>query len=187
MADPDVTAQVPTAGASGRMVVLGRLLGVFGVRGELRLQSYTSPPEAVLDYPALHAATARGQWQPFRFAGGRRQGEFWLVRIEGVNDRDAAAAWTLREVAVPRATLPPPGPGEYYLDDLPGLEAVTLGGKSLGRVSHLVDTPAHPVMVVASPTAQDDKPGEIWVPVVRQHVRAVDIDAGRVTVDWEEE
>ena len=173
---------------AGRMVVLGRLLGVFGVRGELRLQSYTSPPGAVLDYPALHAATAGGQWQPFRFAGGRAQGEYWLVRIEGVNDRDAAAAWTLREVGVPRATLPPPGPGEYYLDDLPGLEVVTLGGSSLGRVSHLVDTPAHPVMVVVAASKDPDaKPGEVWVPVVRQHVRGVDLDAGRVTVEWEEE
>ena len=192
MADPDVTAQVPAAGAHGRMVVLGRLLGVFGVRGELRLQSFTSPPEAVLGYPALHAATARGQWQPFRFAGGRRQGEFWLVRIEGVTDRDAAAAWALRDVAVPRSTLPPPGPGEYYLDDLPGMEVVTLGGVPLGKVSHLVDTPAHPVMVVVAPsTGGDDRSRdsrrEFWVPVVRRHVRGVDVDAGRMTVDWEEE
>ena len=163
------------------MVVLGRLLGVFGVRGELRLQSFTSPPEAVLKYPSLYAATPRGEWQPFRFAGGRRQGEFWLVRLEGVQDRDAAAAWALREVAVPRAALPPPAPGEYYLDDLPGLEVVTLS------VSHLVDTPANTLMVVVSAAAAEDgKPGEIWVPVVRQHVRAVNLDAGQVTVDWEE-
>jgi len=188
MAGPEVAAQVPTAGASGRMVVLGRLLGVFGVRGELRLQSYTSPPGAVLEYSALHAATPRGGWQPFRFSGARRQGEFWLVSIEGVGDRDAAAAWALREVAVPRSVLPPPGPGEYYLDDLPGLEAVTVAGKALGRVSHLVDTPAHPVMVVLGVSASaDGKPRETWVPVVRQHVRGVDLDAGRVTVDWEEE
>ncbi|MFM7066141.1 MAG: ribosome maturation factor RimM [Gammaproteobacteria bacterium] len=187
MAGPDVAAQVPHPGPAGRMVVLGRLLGVFGVRGELRLQSFTSPPEAVLGYPALHAATASGGWQPFRFAGGRRQGEFWLVRIEGVTDRDAAAAWALREVAVPRATLPPPGPGEYYLDDLPGMEVVTSMGKVLGRVSHLVDTPAHPVMLVVGSNDQSDKPRETWVPVVRQHVRGVDLDAGRVMVDWEEE
>jgi 16S rRNA processing protein RimM len=169
------------------MVVLGRLLGVFGVRGELRLQSFTSPPEAVLKYPSLYAATPRGEWQPFRFAGGRRQGEFWLVRLEGVQDRDAAAAWALREVAVPRSALPPPAPGEYYLDDLPGLEVVTSGGRSLGKVSHLVDTPANTLMVVVSAAAAEDgKPGEIWVPVVRQHVRAVNLDAGQVTVDWEE-
>ena len=80
-----------------------------------------------------------------------------------------------------------PAPGEYYLDDLPGLEVVTLGGRSLGRVSHLVDTPAHTLMVVVSaPVGEDDKPGETWVPVVRQHVRAVNLDAGQVTVDWEE-
>ncbi len=186
MAGPVAAAQVPTAGALGRMVVLGRLLGVFGVRGELRLQSYTSPPGAVLEYPALHAATPRGEWQPFRFAGARRQGEFWLVRIEGVGDRDAAASWALREVAVPRSVLPPPGPGEYYLDDLPGMEVVTLGGRALGTVSHLLDTPAHPLMVVVAAGDEEDKPRETWVPVVRQHVRGVDLDAGRVTVDWEE-
>jgi ribosomal 30S subunit maturation factor RimM len=66
------------------------------------------------------------------------------------------------------------------------LEVVTLGGRSLGKVSHLVDTPANTLMVVAAAVGEDGKPGEIWVPVVRQHVRAVNLDAGQVTVDWEE-
>ena len=62
-----------------------------------------------------------------------------------------------------------------------------MGGRSLGKVSHLVDTPANTLMVVVSAAAAEDgKPGEIWVPVVRQHVRAVNLDAGQVTVDWEE-
>ena len=182
-AAPAVPANVAASPPSGRMVVLGRLLGVFGVRGELRLQSFTSPSDAVLKYPALYAATPQGGWQPFRFAGGRPQGEFWLVKIEGVQDRDVVATWTLREVAVPRAALAPPGPGESYLDDLPGMEGTTLDGTLLGRVSHLVDTPIHPIMVVVK--GEGEAAVEAWVPVVRQHVRAVDLTSGRVTVDWD--
>jgi len=155
--------------------------------GGVRVRALSSPPGEVVEESWLCADAPRGGGRAVRFAGGGRAGEFWLVRLEGVQDRDAAAAWALREVAVPRSALPPPAPGEYYLDDLPGLEAVTLGGKVLGRVSHLVDTPANTVMVVVTPANEEGKPGEIWVPVVRQHVRAVSLDAGQVTVDWEEE
>lgn len=171
-----------------RMVVLGRLTGVFGVRGELKLQSYTAPPGALVKYTGLHAATAQGTWQPFRIAGSRSQGsagsEHWLVRIEGVTDRDVAAQWAQRDVGVPRESMPPLGPGEYYLDDLPGMAVVTTQGVSLGRVSHLVDTPAHPVMAVVG---EGEGAKEHWVPVVRPHVVAVDVATGRVTVDWDPE
>ncbi|HET9694160.1 MAG TPA: ribosome maturation factor RimM, partial [Steroidobacteraceae bacterium] len=89
-----------------------------------------------------------------------------------------AQALTGSEVQVDRAALPAPGPGEHYLHDLVGLEAVNREGVPLGRVEGFLELPAHPVVVLKDGTR------ERLVPVVRERLVAVDYSAGRVTVDW---
>ena len=101
-----------------------------------------------------------------------------MARLDGVNDRDAAAALSHCEVCVPREELPPAGPGQYYWADLVGLEVVTTQGEPLGRLDHIVETPGNPVMVVAG-----DR--ERWLPLVPRHLKSVDLEAGRIVVDWD--
>ncbi len=165
---------------SQREVVLGRVVGVFGVKGWVKVKSYTEPAEGLLGYACwrlLGPGDRRAEARPLE---GRRHGSLLVARLEGVADRDAAAALTHRDIAVPRAELPPPGPGQFYWADLEGLEVVTTEGVGLGRVDHFVETPANPVMVVRGER-------ERWLPLVPRHVRSVDLDAGRVVVDWDPE
>ena len=158
-----------------RKVVLGRLGAPFGVQGWIRLQSYTDPPEQIVGYTALRAGTPGAavvlrEWKRV----GRGQ---LAVRMEGVDSRDAAVALGGRDLWVRRDDLPPVAPGEFYFADLVGLEAVNQEGQALGRVAEILDLPAHPVLVLRGER-------ERLVPLVPERLVRVELDAGRVTLDW---
>jgi len=171
------TSPANAAGPADRKVVLGRLVSAWGVRGWLKVRSFTDPPAAILDYPVWQVAAPGGQWQSVRLAEGRQQGRDIVVRLEQVSDREAALVWCQRDVAVARSELPAPAAGEYYLDDLLGMRVVTLEGVELGQASHFVDLPANTVLVVRGER-------EHWLPVVAKHVKKVDLGSRTVTVDW---
>ena len=166
------------AGADPRAVTLGTIAGPFGVRGWVKVKSYTEPREEILRYPEWRVKLPRGGRRTLKPLEGRRHGNLVVVRLEGVDDRDAAAGLTHCEVTVPRSELPPLGGGEFYWADLEGLEVVTVEGVALGRLDHFVETPANPVMVVVGER-------ERWLPLVPQHLKKVDLEAGRIVVDWD--
>ena len=161
-----------------RRVVIGRVSGLFGVRGWVKLYSHTRPPENLLDYEDLQIGSG-GDWKPVRLVEKRTHGNGLIGRFEGIGDRDAAAALVGAELAVDRDSLPETGEDEYYWADLVGLEVVTLQGVSLGRVENMMETGAHDVMIVAGDRQRliPFTPG--------RHVREVDLDGGRVVVDWD--
>ncbi len=101
------------------------------------------------------------------------------MRLEGVDSPEVARQYTTLEIWVPRSAMPSVAPGEYYWVDLIGLPVVTLEGQALGQVSHFVDLPANPVVVVK----QGAK--EHWIPMAPDHVKRVDVAAGLIEVDWE--
>jgi 16S rRNA processing protein RimM len=166
-------------GTGENLVLLGRIVGVHGVRGELKLESYTDPRMRIFRYQPWQLGTGSGVVQ---VAGcqGRAQGKGIVATLPGIDDRDAAAALVGSDIRVPRAALPPAAPGEYYWADLEGLEVVTMQGVPLGRVSHLVATGANDVLVIR------DGVRERLVPFLPgQFVTEVDIQGGRVVVDWD--
>jgi 16S rRNA processing protein RimM len=159
-------------------VTLGRIAGPFGVKGWVKVKSYTEPEEGILGYRAWQVSLPRGGARVLRPLEGRRHGRMVVARLEGVEDRDAAAALAGHEVSVPRSELPPAGERQYYWADLVGLDVVTLQGEPLGRVDHFVETPGNPVMVVTGER-------ERWLPLVPRHLKSVDLAARRVVVDWD--
>ena len=165
------------------MVVLGRLAAPWGVKGWIKVDSYTDPPQSILAYRRWHVARSQGGWDVVRVLGGRRHGtrHAVLVQIEGVASPEAARAWVQRDVALPRAELPVAAPGEYYWDDLLGCSVATLEGVELGVASHFHDFPASPVLAVRDGTR------ERWVPLVPRHLKSVDLAARRIVVDWDPE
>lgn len=151
-----------------------------GVRGWSQLRSFTDPPAGLLRHPRLEAQR-RGQRQTLNIADSRLQGERVLVRFAGVDDRDAAARLTGFELSVPRAALAPPPPGSWYWHDLIGLAVVTVDGTPLGRVDHLIETGVNDVLVVRGER-------ERLIPFAQpQIVKKVDLEAGRIEVDWDAE
>ena len=162
-----------------RRILLGRIHGAFGVRGELKLESFTEPAAQVLRYQPWILRDPQGREREVDGARGRETAKGVVVRLPEVEDRDAAEAMRGSEIYVPRAALPPAKPGEYYWVDLEGLRVVNLEGADFGTVSHLFATGANDVLV-----AQGER--ERMIPFVEpDYIRSVDFDAGVVTVDWD--
>jgi len=167
--------------SSQRMIPVGRLHGAFGVRGEVKLESYTDPAHAIARYQPWTLRDARGVERACDGAKVREGAKGLIATLPGITDRDAADALRGTEVLVPRAALPPTAPGEFYWVDLEGLRVVYVEGVDFGRVAYLFDNGANQVLV-----AQGDR--ERMIPFVQpDYVRAVDLAAGVVTVDWDAE
>jgi 16S rRNA processing protein RimM len=161
-------------------VVLGRITGPFGVRGWVKVHSFTEPPSQILEFPRWQADAPGLASRELRLAEGRTHGKGWVVRLEGIDDRDAAIALGKPELWVERGELPVLGPREHYQADLVGFEVVNLQGIRLGRVDHFLDLPANPVMVVVGER-------ERWLPVGPGLLLRVNAAERRVTVDWDAE
>ncbi|HEY0230091.1 MAG TPA: ribosome maturation factor RimM [Dokdonella sp.] len=168
-------------GSDEKFVLLGRVVGVHGLRGELKLESYTEPRTQIFRYQPWLMRLAAGE-KTIDGCRGRTQGKGLVAELPGVADRDAAVALQGAEVWVRRSALPEPKPGEYYWSDLEGLEVVTVQGVSFGRVSHLIATGANDVLIVR------DGERERLIPfLIGQFVTEVDLNGGRLTVDWDPE
>ena len=167
---------------SGRRVLIGRIVGLYGVQGWLKIESWAEPRMRIFDYqPWLLSAAVGGETQ-IAGAKGRTQGKGIVAQLPGVDDREQAAVLIGSDIHVDRAQLPAPAEGEYYWVDLEGLEVVTTEGVLLGRVTHLFATGANDVVVIR------DGERERLVPyVMGSYVRSVDLSAGRMVVDWDPE
>lgn len=167
---------MPTA---PRMILVGRLHGAFGVRGEVKLESFTEPKPAIFRYQPWTLRDAQGRERVLEGARGRDTAKGIIAAVPGIGDRDEAEALRGGELWVPRSALPPPSPGEYYWVDLEGLRVVNLEGAGLGTVSHLFSTSANDVLVT-----QGER--ERMIPfLVPDYVHGVDFEAGVIIVDWD--
>ena len=166
------------AGSGDSRIALGRITGSFGVRGWVKVLSYTEPPEQILEFPIWRLDLPEGGYRNLTHLEGRRHGKGLVARLEGIEDRDQAIALARQELWIERRELPALKGGEHYQADLVGLEVVNLEGHVLGRVDHFLETGANAVMVVIGAK-------EHWLPMVPRHVRRVDLGQRRITVDWD--
>lgn len=162
-----------------RPVVVGRVTGVFGVRGWVRIFSYTDPPENILQYgPWL--VGERGE-RCLRVLDGALHGKGVIVHLEGIDDRDVARGLIGADIRVSRAAFGKAGRDEYYWSDLIGLRVVNEEGVELGRVKDLLATGANDVLVVVGERRR-------LVPFVPGAVvKSVDVAGGMLQVAWGED
>lgn len=163
-----------------RRVPVGRIVGLSGVRGVVKLESWTEPRTRIFDYQPWLLVKAPGREIEMEGVAGREQGKGVIATLPGVEDRDQAAEWIGSDILVPREALPDPEPGHYYWCDLEGLEVVTTQGVPLGRVQHLFATGANDVMVVRGGGKEHLVPF-----VLETYVVSVDLEGGRIEVDWD--
>jgi 16S rRNA processing protein RimM len=155
-----------------------------GVRGWLRVQSFTDPPQRLFEWKMWRLQplgdNKDSAAREVKLLEARPQGNGWVARLEGVEERDAASRLTGQMILVDREALPPAEGREHYRDDLVGFEVKNVEGALLGVVDHFVDTPGNAVMVIKGAR-------EHWVPVTGQHLRSVDTHTRSVIVDWPED
>lgn len=161
-----------------RLLTIGRITGIYGVKGWVKIRSHTEPRDNILNYPRW-LVWRDGQWKEMFPVEGRMQGKGVVAALQGVGDRDQAREYMGADIALPRDELPPLPADEYYWADLEGLEVITVDGVSLGRLDHLMETGANDVMVVRGER-------ERLIPMVfGQYVTRVDLELGLIEVDWD--
>lgn len=172
-----------TPAAADELIVLGKIFSVHGVRGEVKVYSFTDPLDNVLDY-LRWTLTRDGEVKQVEVASGRVQGKFLVVKLKGLDDRDVARTYAGFEIRVPESELPELEEDEFYWHQLEGLSVINQDGQLLGKVDHLLETGANDVMVVKPCTGSlDDR--ERLLPYTEQCVQAIDLDAGEMRVDWD--
>jgi len=160
------------------LIELGTVGAPFGVRGWVKLRSYTDPPERLLDHRRFQLQLG-GAWRTYAVEADGRSGGQLTVKLAGIEDRTSAEGLRGAVIGVPRSELPPRDDRDFYRADLIGCEVVNVAGVRLGVVAHFIEIPAHALMVVRGER-------EYWVPAVPQHLRRVDLRARRVVVDWDD-
>ena len=156
-------------------ICLGVIGAPRGVRGELRIKSFTGEPAALAGYGPLTDESGRRE---FRLRVIESQGDMLVARIDGVGDRDAAEALKGVRLYVARSVLPAPEADEYYQADLIGLRAETADGEALGTVRAVEDFGAGPLLDLALADGRS-----VLVPFSRAVVPEVDMAGGRVVID----
>lgn len=152
-------------------VRLGVIVGVRGIKGDVRIKSFTDEPVAIGDYGTLFDKTGERRFD-LKVLGTQKG--VVLARIEGINDRTAAEALKKTELFIERNQLPAPEEDEFYHSDLEGLEAVMVSGDRIGKVIGVFDFGAGPVVEIS---------GNVMVPFTRAAVPEVDIEGGKITID----
>ena len=170
----------PDNDEANRFVIVGRMGSTYGVKGWIKIHSYTDPVESLLDYRPWYI-NRTGQWQEISMTEGKVHGRGIIAHMEGVDVKEDAKYFAGVEVAVHRDQLPPLETGEFYLDDLPGLNVITIQGNLLGEVQQVLETGASEVLVINGQKQH-------MVPLVLdRYVKKIDFKQKLVTVDWDPE
>jgi len=168
------------ADIQGEPVVLGRINGLFGVRGWVKVYSHTEPRDNILKYNPL-LVFYQGRWQQMKLLGGRPQGKGIVLQLEGFEDRDLAAALIGSDIAISHEQLPQLAQDEYYWTDMVGCKVVGGDGTELGELTTLFETGSNDVMVVKGER-------ERLIPFLQPDVvKRVDLSERLIEVDWDPE
>jgi 16S rRNA processing protein RimM len=128
-------------------IAVGRINGIYGVQGWVKIYSYTTPVDNILHYRPWQLYH-KEQWQTVDFVTGKIQGKKLIAQLEGYTSRESALVLMGADIFVYREQLPPTQEGEYYWTDLIGLKVVNQQGIELGKVEYLFATGANDVLVV---------------------------------------
>jgi len=165
------------------LIVVGKVLSAHGVRGELKVYSFTEPPANLLDYPNWILRDSRQRLE-VKLSDSRAQGKNLLVFLDGFKDRDQAQQLANLEICIPRSELPELNDGEYYWNQLEGLKVIEQNGKLLGRIERMLATGANDVMRVLPCEGSLDK-RERLLPYTVHCVQRVDLASGELHVQWD--
>ena len=158
-------------------ILVGRINGLFGTRGWVKVFSHTRPRDNLLIYSPWYLL-GDGEWQVYEVIEARRHHGGVIAHLAGIDDRDQAASLVRRDVAITRTQLGPAASDDYYWADLIGLKVINCEGEELGKVTGLMETGAHDVMRIEGAR-------EYLIPFVRDvHVLSIDVPGGEMRVDW---
>lgn len=172
------------AAAANKRVVLAKIGRVHGIKGWLKLNSFTSPPANILTYAELHTEVDNAP-RLLHIDDSRQQQKGLIVHFEGFDDPETSSSLTGCEIWVHKLDMPALEAGSFYWHELQGLQVTNLQGQLFGSVQRLMETGANDVLVVA-PTAESCDTRERLIPFLPESVIVeVSLQEQRITVDWD--
>lgn len=168
-----------------RIEVVGKLGSTYGIRGWLRIYSSTEQAESIFDYQPWFLKT-KGEWQPTELENWRHHNHEIIVKLKGVDDREAAQILANVEIGVDLSVFPELEEGDYYWHDLIGCSVVNLEGYTMGTVTEMMETGSNDVLVVKANTKDAFGKQERLIPFLyEQVVKRVDLTTKTIEVDWD--
>lgn len=160
-----------------QLVTMGRIVAPYGIKGWVKIQPFTQQQQGLLDYPRWQVGQD-GEWRLRTVEVAKVHGATVVAKLEGIADREQAAALQGMQIAVSRDDFPAPATNEFYWADLVGLKVVNAAGVALGSVARVFETGANDVLVVEGER-------ERLLPFIAPVIRQVDIAGGTIIVDWD--
>ena len=158
---------------SDKQILLGKILGPHGLKGEVKIKSFTADPLAVASYGSVSAPDGRR----FKLMRPRLQGDIVIAAIKGVADRNVAETLKGVELSIERDDLPETDDGEFYQADLIGLAVFDQAGDKVGEVAGFQHFGAGDLIEIAR-----DGGGTSFVPFAGSMVPEVDVEEGRIVL-----
>jgi len=166
--------------APDKPVVIGRTSSPWGVKGWIKVISFTETVEDILTYPVWTLRGPRKELQ-LELEAGKRHGKGVIAKFKGFDTPEHVRELAGLEVVIHRSALPETGKNEYYWTDLEGLTVIDQHGKPLGTVQYLIETGANDCMVI-----QASEGGQIAIPwLLGSVVTRVSLETGEIFVDWD--
>jgi 16S rRNA processing protein RimM len=163
---------------SEQHVSVGKISGIFGIKGWVKVFSFTDPRENILTYSPWLLKKG-DETKTVKVVDGQLQGKTIVAQLADIDDRDQAASLMGWDIFIAQDQLPKAAKDEYYWSDLIGLQVETIDGVQLGVVDSLLETGANDVIIV-----QGER--ERVIPFLQgRTIIKVDLDAGKIIVDWD--
>ena len=173
------------------LLAFGRISSVYGVRGWVKVYSYTEPMDNIFSYPRW-LLKRNGQLQEITVVQGKKHGKGLVAHLEGCDDREVAQQYSGAEVFVRKDQLPNLVEGEYYWHQLEGLKVIAAATDEheeavLGQVTRLMATGSNDVLVVKGDQQSIDRRERLIPFLPDQVITSICLQAGEIRVDWDPE
>ena len=166
-------------------VILGKVGAVYGIKGWLKIHSFTDEAEAILDYFPWSLKLGN-KIQSVEISDWRKHNNGLVVHVAGIDDRDIAQKLVGSEIFVDESALVKLPEGEFYWRDLIGMTVVTDKGYDLGQVSEILETGANDVLVVKANRNDGFGQKERLIPYLfEQVIKSVSAENKQICVDWD--
>ncbi len=167
------------------MIVVGKFGATYGIRGWLKVFSYTDNTESIFDYTPWFIKQGE-KWVEYKVESWKRHNKGLVVKLEGLDVREEAQLMTNFEISINPAVLPELPSDEFYWRDLIGMHVVTDKGYDLGEVTDLLETGSNDVLVIKANLKDAFGQKERLIPFLEEQViKNIDREAQRIEVDWD--
>ncbi|MFA0608033.1 ribosome maturation factor RimM [Vibrio sp. 10N.222.49.B4] len=174
-----------TMSEQNNRIVMGKLGSTYGIRGWLKVFSYTDNAESIFDYSPWYL-NQKGKWVEYKVESWKRHGQGYVCKLAGLDVREDAQLMTNFEIAIDPASLPELSEYEFYWRELFGMQVFTTKGYDLGEVTDLLETGSNDVLVIKANLKDAFGQKERLVPYLEEQViKKVDREARRIEVDWD--